>query len=82
MKPERTFYITHASTLQKVAKLLVKAGFERVNYSVFLGWDDPANNPLLKEALQKLLQRAEAKGSVLYILQVSKKDINRIVFWL
>jgi len=46
MKNLTTFYllmydITNDRTLQKVAKKLVKYGFERVNYSVWLGWTNP-----------------------------------------
>ena len=41
--------ITHARTLQKVAKTLEKSGMERVNYSVWLGWADPSKQPELKE---------------------------------
>jgi CRISPR-associated endonuclease Cas2 len=83
MKPENTFYvvmydITHSATLQKVGKLLVKAGFERINYSVWLGWADPVRQPLLKDELVKLLQRSVAKGSVFYILPVSKKEVKRM----
>jgi len=53
--------ITHEKTLQKVAKLLQQNGFERINYSVWLGWDDLKNLPILKNELQRLLRLPETE---------------------
>jgi CRISPR-associated endonuclease Cas2 len=83
MKPERIFYlvmydITHGRTLQKVAKLLIKAGLERINYSVFLGWENPLANPLLKERVQKLLKQPEAEGSLFYVLPVNRRELKQM----
>ena len=83
MKSETGFYmvmydITHPRTLQKVAKLLVQSGMERVNYSVWLGWINPAKEPLLKEKLLKLITSEPATGSLFYILPVAQKDVKRM----
>ncbi len=83
MKPEHTFYIvmydiTHSKALQKTNKLLRQAGLERVNYSVWIGWQNPANIPALKESLKELLKPKQAKGSVFYILPVSKKNLEKM----
>lgn len=83
MKSETGFYvvmydITHPKTLQKVAKLLVHAGMERINYSVWMGWINPAKEPALKEKLVKLVTSDLAKGSLFYILPVAQKDVKRM----
>ena len=46
MKPFEKLYlvmydITHKKSLQKIAKVLQKEGFVRINYSVWLGWESP-----------------------------------------
>jgi CRISPR-associated endonuclease Cas2 len=83
MKSETGYFlvmydINHPRTLQKVSKVLVKSGMERVNYSVFIGWVDPAKQPALKEKLVKLMTAGCAAGSLFYILPVAQKDIKRI----
>ena len=70
--------ITHPRTLQKVAKILLQCGMERINLSVWLGWVNPAKQPELKERLTKLVTNEKAKGSLLYILPVSAKDIRQM----
>ena len=70
--------INHPRTLQKVSKLLIRSGMERVNYSVWIGWVDPAKQPILKEQLVKLITSDCAKGSLFYILPVAQKDIKRM----
>lgn len=70
--------ITHPRTLQKIAKILVQCGMERINLSVWLGWVNPAKQPELKERLTKLMTNEKAKGSVLYILPVAQKDIRQM----
>jgi len=83
MKTESGYYvvmydITHPQTLQKVAKMLVQCGMERVNYSVWLGWVNPAKQPELKEKLAKLVNAEKAAGSLFYILPVAPKDVKRM----
>ena len=44
--------------------------------SVWLGWVNPAKQPVLKEQLVKLMTDDCAAGSLLYILPVAQKDIK------
>ena len=83
MKSETGFYIvmydiTHPRTLQKVSKILLQCGMERINYSVWLGWVDLAKQPELKEKLSKLVTADCAVGSLFYILPVAAKDVKRM----
>lgn len=82
MEPQ-TFYlimydITHDRTLQKVAKKLQQNGFERLNYSVWLGWMNPLESSPLKKDLQSLLKTEAAKGSRMYILPLKPSTIGKI----
>ncbi len=70
--------ITHDRTLQKVAKKLQQNGFERINYSVWIGWNDPLKPGILKTDLQKLMQNEKAAGSVLYSIPISSTVLGRI----
>ena len=70
--------ITHDRTLQKVAKKLQKYGFERLNYSVWLGWENPLESGTLKKELQALLRSEEAKGSRLYIIPVKPVTLGKM----
>jgi CRISPR-associated endonuclease Cas2 len=70
--------ITHDRTLQKVAKLLEKHGYERINYSVWLGWKSPEKNPILRDAVKKLLVNEAAKGSRLYVLPIKAHTLKQI----
>jgi CRISPR-associated endonuclease Cas2 len=58
--------ITHDRTLQKVARELEKHGYERINYSVWLGWRSLKEDSELRLILEKLLKKPEAAGSRLY----------------
>ena len=83
MKTEKTlnllmYDITHDRTLQKVAKLLEQNGFERMNYSVWLGWDELKNLPLLHQKLQELLRNPKAKGSRLYTMPLKPHTVKAI----
>jgi CRISPR-associated endonuclease Cas2 len=60
--------ITHDRTLQKVAKLLQKHGYERINYSVWLGWNTFAEDTPLRRQLQQLMRNPNAEGSRLYTM--------------
>ncbi len=70
--------ITHPKTLQKVSKLLLKSGMERVNYSVWVGWVNPARQTGLKETLTELISSDLAKGSLFYILPVTTNTIKKM----
>ena len=83
MKENRFLYfvmydITHPKVLQKVAKILQKSGFERINYSVWLGNVNPVSPSELKDKLQKMLDIPETKGSRLYILPVSTSGLKKM----
>jgi len=83
MKAEHIFYlvmydITHPRTLQKVNIMLKQAGLERVNYSVWLGWANPLKQVGLKEKLKQLMQAPETKGSLFYVLPISKREMVKM----
>lgn len=55
----------------KVAKLLIAAGFERLQFSVFTGLDNPVKNAPLWQAIVKTLKsEADAK---LFVLPIKKE---------
>jgi len=70
--------ITHAGTLQKVARQLQQYGYERINYSVWLGWESPKENPALKKKLQLLLRHPKAEGSKLYYIPLKAHTLNNL----
>lgn len=70
--------ITCPKSLQKVNVLLKKAGLERVNYSVWVGWINPFMVPELKDKLKRLLKKPEADGSLFYVFPVSKSNLKKM----
>ncbi len=70
--------ITCSKALQKIGKILLKEGFERINYSVWVGWINPAKKNDLKVKLSKMLDDDKAKGSLFYILPITKNTIKHI----
>ncbi len=70
--------ITYPKILPVVGKLLLKYGFERINYSVWLGGENPSKNAELKERITGLLQHEKAKGSLFFILPVGKNEITKM----
>jgi CRISPR-associated endonuclease Cas2 len=83
---QQTFYlvmydITHPKSLQKVAKVMLKTGFVRINKSVWLGNTHPVTSPEVHEKLEKLLEIPESKGSLYYILPVGKATVKKIMDW-
>lgn len=70
--------ITHDRALQKVARLMEKNGYERLNYSVWYGLADPVRNVELSGRLKKLLNTEEALGSRMYFLKISLKDFEKM----
>ena len=63
--------ITDGRTLQKVAREMEKHGYERINYSVWIGMKDPAKEPVFKEKICGLLKKPEAEGSKVFVLPVT-----------
>jgi len=83
MKPFEKLYlvmydITHKKSLQKIAKVLQKEGFVRINYSVWLGWESPISNRQLNQKITHLLGVAKARGSRLYILPLTLNLVKKI----
>jgi len=70
--------ITHDRTLQKVARQLQQYGYERINYSVWLGWESPKENPELKKKLQTLLRNPQAEGSRLYYMPLKAHTLKNM----
>jgi len=66
------FYDISSDKLRvKIAKLLISMGFERLQLSVFTGLYNPAKNPYLWQAINKIL-KAEP-NSKLFVLPVRKQ---------
>ena len=83
MKTITTYYllmydITNGKTIQKVAKKLIYYGFERINYSVWLGWVNPLEKAKLKIELQTLLRSENAKGSRLYVIPLKPPSLGKM----
>lgn len=70
--------ITHDATLQRVARQLQKHGYERINYSVWLGWKSPKENTELKKKLQELLKNPKAEGSKLYYMPIKSHTLKEM----
>ena len=84
MIPKRTYCllmydITHDATLQRVATQLQKHGYERINYSVWLGWKSPKENIVLKKKLQELMKNPKAEGSRLYYLPLKSHVLKDLI---
>jgi len=54
----------------RIARLLISLGFERLQLSVFTGLENPVKNAYLWQNINKLLQKEP--GSKLYVLPVRK----------
>lgn len=83
MKTINIFYllmydITNDKIIQKVARKLTSFGFERINYSVWLGWVNPMEKGNLKIDLQTLLHNESAKGSKLYIVPLNTTTLGKM----
>lgn len=70
--------ITNEKVLQKTAKLVEKYGYERINYSVWIGWQSLNELPELKERLQQLFRKPEASGSRLYTLPIKVSGFRKM----
>ncbi len=70
--------ITHDRTLQKVAKLIERMGYERMNYSVWIGFQKPTENPVIWRDLKKLLQQPVAAGSRLYYIPLTRNTLKKM----
>ncbi|MFH1118191.1 MAG: CRISPR-associated endonuclease Cas2 [Bacteroidota bacterium] len=83
MTPPATIYmlmydITHERTLQRAAKLIQKNGYERINFSVWLGWQGPKENPELFKILREMLNKPEASGSRLFFMPLGINSLKKI----
>lgn len=68
--------ISSNSIRTKVAKLLIREGFERLQLSVYLGIDNPNDLPQIWAQLQMLLKKEiEAK---FYIFPIPKSSLSNI----
>jgi len=62
--------ITDDKNRTKIAKALVKAGYERIQYSVFTGLEDPKKDIVLWETLNKYCKAEDTEKAVLAIVKV------------
>lgn len=70
--------ITDEKTLQRVAKLFERTGFERMNYSVWLGWENPGKANELNKKLKALLGNEDAKNSKLYFIPITQNTLKKM----
>jgi len=70
--------ITHAGTLHKVARILERYGFERINYSVWLGHEDPGKSVELNRKIRFLLSNPKAENSRFYYIRVSVAALQKM----
>ena len=68
--------IAKNSVRTKIAKLLIKESYERLQLSVFLGNDDPMKNPFLWKPLNQLIK--EDKLAKFYIFPIPKNSIRNL----
>lgn len=83
MNPPGTVYllmydITNERILRKIAKMVEKHGYERINYSVWLGWQGPKDNPELFRALREMLNKPETEGSRLFYMPLSINSVKKL----
>jgi CRISPR-associated endonuclease Cas2 len=71
------FYdITTDSIRNRVAKLLIDEGFERLQFSVYTAIEDPKNNSVLWNKLKHLL--ASESTAKLYVIAITKNNFRNI----
>lgn len=70
--------VTHPATLQKVAKALEKFGFERINYSVWLGHENPGKNTELSKRIKYLLSIPETEDSQFYYFPITPSVLRKM----
>ena len=70
--------ITDGRTLQKVAKEMEKHGFERINYSVWLGLKNPAKDMMFKTRICELLKKPEAENSRVYFFPIAHSSLAKM----
>jgi CRISPR-associated endonuclease Cas2 len=69
--------ITTDSIRTKIAKLLIASSFERLQFSVFLGLNNPQKDTILWKKFTEILQdEPEAK---FYILPIPKNSIKNLM---
>jgi CRISPR-associated endonuclease Cas2 len=73
------FYDVSANAIRnKIAKLLLQNGFERIQYSVFCGLHHPGNDEKLWQQIKALIEREDSEGDKVYVLAVSKKNFRNM----
>ena len=68
--------ITTSAIRTKVAKILIKEGFERLQLSVYLGLDNPKKNLAIWMQLEKILKDEE--DAKFYIFPIPKSSITNM----
>lgn len=64
--------IENNSLRTKAAKKLQQYGYERIQYSIFCGLENPRSLPALWNELQLLIKPAEDPNDRLFVLQLKK----------
>lgn len=70
--------ITHALTLQKVARFLEQSGYERINYSVWYGFINPGKDKEVRKKLKDLMSNPAAKVSRMYYMPMGIKTFEKM----
>lgn len=68
--------ISTDSIRTKVAKLLLVEGFERLQFSVFSGLENPYKNSVLWQKLKKIMQ-PDPKAK-LYVINLTKNNVKNM----
>lgn len=68
--------ISTNSIRTKVAKLLIQEGFERMQFSVYTGLENPYKNTYLWNKLSQLLQ--EEPTAKLYVIKLTKNNLKNM----
>lgn len=65
--------ISENNVRTKIADKLIEWGFERIQYSVFVGEDNPAEIKELWESLKSLLTMEQASNDRLFAIAIDKQ---------
>jgi len=68
--------ISKNSIRTKVAKLLIEEGFERMQFSIYTGLENPYKNTYLWNKLSKLLKPEPT--AKLYVINLSKNNLKNM----
>lgn len=70
--------ITNTKVLRKVGNKLIRYGFERVNYSVWIGWTNPLEKGTLKNELLILFKEVKYEQSKLYVIPLKPCALEKM----